>query len=143
MADRSFINDLVREALNLSRGERIDEAYNLSGTLYYAFKRSVGDDLASDLLYTTSAIFLKCSNEHTVSESVYDFLASVFGVRLSYDQVLDSMNRHYTDYKVELFQKALRNFNQDEYTALCLFGCLIYACDGRVTEAERDFLCSL
>ena len=142
MANRQFIDDLINEALSLSRSERNDEGYQLTGKLYYAFKKSVDDNTASDLLYTTAGVFLKASNEHQVSESVYDFLASAFGVNLSYDQFLDSMNRHLTEYKYDLFRNAIDRFSDEEYHALCLFGCLIYVCDGYVTSAERELLYS-
>jgi len=137
---RYDIDRWLDDCANMSREEIEDAAYEAVKVLYYAYRKTVGDDLASDLLYTTAAVTILNSGSNELTKKVYNLLSSAFGVRLSQNEFLDSLIKHNTDSKRQAMVKAMKSFNQKEYEALVTFACAIYTCDGQITRGEREFM---
>ena len=80
---RYEIDEWMNEVVKASDRERNDVAYDVVKNLYYAFSKTVGDDIASDILYTLASSIIGSSGESELSYPVFDLLARAFGVRLS------------------------------------------------------------
>ena len=140
---RYEIDEWMNEAARASDRERNDVAYDVVKNLYYAFSKTVGDDIASDILYTLASSIIGSSGESELSYPVFDLLARAFGVRLSKSEFFDALVKHSSDREMNYLRRAIGNLNDNSKRDLVTFACMIYACDGRITQKEKEFMYSL
>ena len=140
---RYEIDKWLEQCTRYSFEEIEDAAYGAVKKLYYGYRKTVGDDLASDLLYTTAAIIILNSGTNSLSQKAYRLLSSAFGVRLSYDEFTRSLDKHNTESKREYLNRAINNLNNEEQDSFIIFASTIYACDGEITRGEREFIYSV
>ena len=137
---RYDIDRWMDNCASMSREDIEDAAYEAVKVLYYGYAKTVNNDLASDLLYTTAAVTILNSGCSELTTKVYNLLSSAFGVRLSQNEFLNSLIKHDTDSKRQAMLKAMQSFNQKEHEALVTFACAIFTCDGQITRGEREFM---
>lgn len=140
---RYEIDEWMNEAARASDRERNDVAYDVVKNLYYAFSKTVGDDIASDILYTLAGSIIGSSGESELSYPVFDLLARAFGVRLSKSEFFDALVKHSSDREMNCLRRAIGSLNDNGKRDLVTFACMIYACDGRITQREKEFMYGL